>query len=245
MTTPLAKKSTTQDIQKRFDADVERFSNLETGQVATIDAPLAMELITKAAIAATPNIRRVLDIGSGAGNNTIKLLRDCAEPFECHLSDLSLPMLKRAEQRLEQEKTLGIRLFNGDFRHAEFAQAAYDVVIAAASLHHLRDDEDWLHAFAKIFRLLRPGGSFWITDLVFHEDRAIQGLMWERYGHYLHGIGGADYREKCFAYIDQEDSPRPMTYQLDLLRKVGFSRVDVLHKNSCFAAFGAIKSNAL
>jgi hypothetical protein len=38
-------KSTTEDIADRFDADVERFSNLETGQSATIDAPLSMQLI--------------------------------------------------------------------------------------------------------------------------------------------------------------------------------------------------------
>lgn len=241
MTTPLATKSTTQDIQQRFDADVERFSNLESGQAATIDAPLAMELITKAAIAATPSIRRVLDLGCGAGNNTIKLLRDYGSPFECHLCDLSLPMLERAKQRLEGEECSSIQTFHGDFRDTEFAEATYDVVIAAASLHHLRDDDDWFKAFTKIFRLVRTGGSFWITDLVSHEQGAVHQLMWERYGAYLVELGGSDYQQKVFAYIDKEDSPRPVTYQLDLLRKVGFSSVDILHKNSCFAAFGGVK----
>ena len=51
MGTPLEDKSSVSDIRKRFDKDVERFSNLETGQSAIMDAPLAMELITKAAIA--------------------------------------------------------------------------------------------------------------------------------------------------------------------------------------------------
>ena len=46
---------------------------------------------------------------------------------------------------------------------------------------------------------------------------------------------------KFFDYIDREDSPRPVTFQLDLLRSVGFTSVDVLHKNSAFAAFGAVK----
>lgn len=70
MNTPLNKKSTIEDIRKRFDSDVKRFSNRETGQTATIDTPLAMELITRAAISATPCIQRTLDIGCGAGNNT-------------------------------------------------------------------------------------------------------------------------------------------------------------------------------
>ncbi len=50
------------------------------------------------------------------------------------------------------------------------------------------------------------------------------------------------YRDKVFAYVDKEDSPRPITYQLDLLRRVDFDQVELLHKNSRFAAFGAIKS---
>ena len=53
---------TRQEIRQRFDADVERFSNLETGQSATIDAPLAMELITQAAHASTPEISRILSL---------------------------------------------------------------------------------------------------------------------------------------------------------------------------------------
>jgi len=63
MKTPLDRKSSTEEIRRRFDADVERFSNMETGQQATIDAPLAMELITRAALAVTHPIRSVLDIG--------------------------------------------------------------------------------------------------------------------------------------------------------------------------------------
>jgi len=113
--------------------------------------------------------------------------------------------------------------------------------MAAAVLHHLRDDADWEHAFEKIYRLLRPGGSVWITDLVSHQTIGVHEMMWQRYGDYLCEIGDEEYRDSVFAYIDKEDSPRPVTYQLDLLKRTGFSQVDLLHKNSCFAAFGAVK----
>jgi tRNA (cmo5U34)-methyltransferase len=43
-------------------------------------------------------------------------------------------------------------------------------------------------------------------------------------------------------YIHKEDSPRSVTYQIDLMRQVGFGSVEILHKNSCFAAFGGIKA---
>jgi len=157
----LAGKSTIDEIRERFDGDVERFSNLESGQSATIDAPLAMELITEAAVASTPAIRRVLDIGCGAGNNSIKLRQVHGKNFD--------------------------------------------------------------------------------VDLVSHETSSVYEMMWDRYGKYLCELGGEGYRDTVFEYIEKEDSPRPVTYQLDLLRRVGFTHVELLHKNSCFAAFGALK----
>jgi tRNA (cmo5U34)-methyltransferase len=240
MTTPLNQKSTTDEIRERFDRDVERFSNLETGQTATIDAPLAMELITQAACRATPNIRKVLDIGCGAGNNSVKLA-DYSTPFACDLIDLSLPMLQRAQQRISRITPKPVRIFQGDFRTIDLENERYDIILAAAVLHHLRDDRDWETTFQKIYNLTAPGGSFWITDLVSHETGAIHDLMWERYGQYLSSTGGEEYKDTVFGYIEKEDSPRPVTYQLDLLRNVGFSHVEILHKNSCFAAFGGCK----
>ena len=59
-------KSTVEEIRQRFDADVERFSNLETGQSATVDAPLVMALVAEAAAATTPHARHALDVGCGA-----------------------------------------------------------------------------------------------------------------------------------------------------------------------------------
>ncbi len=241
METPLHKKSSIDTIRARFDNDVDRFSVLATGQSATIDAPLAMELITNAAVATTTPITRVLDLGCGAGNNTLKLRQTLGTDFAADLLDLSQPMLDRATERVQAVNAGPVTQHFGDFRAIPMAAETYDVVLAAAVLHHLREDADWHAAFAKIYRILKPGGSVWITDLITHEVPQVHSLMWARYGEYLTDLGGADYREKVFAYIDKEDSPRPLTYQLDLLRKVGFSAVDILHKNSNFAAFGAVK----
>ena len=244
MATPLHQKSSLDTIRKRFDQDVERFSNLETGQSATIDAPLAMELITQAALAATPHIQHVLDIGCGAGNNSLRLLQECGNDFDIDLLDISRPMLERAYQRISAETKGNVTLFQEDIRTVSLSESHYDVILAAAVLHHLREEEEWEQVFDKLHRLLRPGGSLWITDLVTHEHEHIQQMMWSRYGAYLEQLGGTEYRNKVFSYIDIEDSPRPLTYQLDLMKNVGFLSIDVLHKNSCFAAFGGIKRPA-
>ena len=241
MPTPLANKSTVAQIRERFDKDVERFSQLETGQAATVDAPLAMELITTAAVQSTAPINRILDVGCGAGNNTLRLRQLLDKDIAVDLVDLSQPMLTRAAQRISGINAGAIKVICSDFRDAELESYSYDVVLAAAVLHHLRDDADWLGAFEKIFRVLRPGGSVWITDLVSHETNSVHQMMWDRYGEYLESLGGKQYRDSVFAYIDREDSPRPVTFQLELLRRVGFSQIELLHKNSCFAAFGAMK----
>src|SRR3978361_1708776 len=93
-------KSTVNEIRQRFDADVERFSTLETGQSATVDAPLAMALIAQAAAVTTPHARHVLDVGCGAGNYTLKLWEHLPN-LDVTLIDLSQPMLERATERIK------------------------------------------------------------------------------------------------------------------------------------------------
>jgi len=234
-------KSTVQEIKARFDTDVDRFSNLETGQQTTIDASFSMELIVDSIMAYSPNLKTVLDVGCGAGNYTLKLLSRKA-PLDCTLLDLSQPMLDRAKERIAAVNTGAITLMQDDIRTANLPENHYCTIMAAAVLHHLRDDSDWEAVFSKLYRLLKPGGSLWITDLVVQETPAIQQLVYrERYGSYLAGLKDEAYRDGVFAYIEKEDSPRSVNFQLKLLEKVGFRSVELLHKHLCFAAFGAIK----
>ena len=65
--------------------------------------------------------------------------------------------------------------------------------------------------------------------------------MQHKYGEFLAQLQGEEYRDHVLGYIAKEDTPRPLVFQLDLLREVGFAAVEVLHKHLCFAAFGAVK----
>ena len=236
-----ARKSTPEEIRNRFDADVERFSNLETGQSATIDAPISLELIARAAVGVRPDASALLDIGCGAGNYSLKLLQHL--PLKAiTLIDLSRPMLDRAVERIHSAApSVIVTAIQADIRATALAESAFDVAVAAATLHHLRDDNEWQQVFRDVHRALVPGGSFWISDLVTHQSPAVHNVMWQRYGEYLAAMKGPEYRDHVFSYIEAEDTPRPLVWQLDLLARTGFRAVEVLHKNSCFAAFGAIK----
>jgi len=114
MSTPLKDKSTLEEIRSRFDHDVERFSNLETGQQATIDAQLVLELVAKTCACHLHSGSNVLDLGCGAGNFTLRVLQEVGG-LNCHLVDLSGPMLARAEERLRQSSPVSVVTHQSDF----------------------------------------------------------------------------------------------------------------------------------
>jgi tRNA (cmo5U34)-methyltransferase len=236
----MSHKSTVNEIRQRFEHDVERFSNLETGQTATMDAALVLDLIAQSAARVTPHAASMLDLGCGAGNYTLKLLSHLPN-LDATLVDLSPAMLTRARERVSAATRGAVVTLEGDLRELDFGRERYDIVVAAAVLHHLREPGEWERVFSKLYDCLKPGGSIWISDLVSHSIPAIQALMWARYGDYLSAFKGDAYRDSVYAYIEHEDTPVPVLLQCELLRRSGFRDVEILHKNAVFAAFGAIK----
>lgn len=240
MKTDYSDKATNEEIRLRFDQDVARFSNLDTGQLTTLDAALTMDLCTEAAKYVNPNAKELLDIGCGAGNYTLKMLSKISD-LNCTLNDLSLPMLEKAKERVSALTKGMVTTIQLDMRALNLPADSYDVILAAATLHHLRTDEDWEQLFSMLYKALKPGGSLWISDLITQDSDVLNALFQQKYGAYLETLGGIEYRDKVFDYIAYEDTPRSVNYQLELMRKVGFDQVEILHKNLCFAAFGGIK----
>jgi tRNA (cmo5U34)-methyltransferase len=240
MPRPLNEKSTTEQIRQRFDADVERFSKLETGQQAAMDAPVILEVVSRSAACHVQPQGTLLDLGCGAGNFTLRVLGQVS-PLDCVLVDLSRPMLERAAPRVKAATSGSVQTIQSDMRLLSFEPASFDIILAGQVLHHLREDDQWQTMFARFYEWLRPAGTLFVADFVAFDDPGIQTLMMSRYAEHLENIGGAEYRDKVLAYCDVEDSPRSVKYQFDLLRTVGFREFDVLHRNALFAAFYARK----
>ncbi|WP_278034436.1 class I SAM-dependent methyltransferase [Flavobacterium nitratireducens] len=183
------KKSTVAEIRERFDNEVERFSNVETGQVATMDATIALELITSTAKAVKPNAKSILDLGCGAGNYTLKMLSKVAD-LDCTLIDLSQNMLDKAKERVSAETRGNVATIQGDIRDVELPNNQFDIVLAGAVLHHLREDSDWEMVFQKLYDSLTPGGCFLISDLLVQDHAEVNQIVWKMYANYLIGLGG-------------------------------------------------------
>ncbi|HEX3079549.1 MAG TPA: class I SAM-dependent methyltransferase [Puia sp.] len=233
-------KSTTTEIRERFDKDVERFSNLDSGQVSTIDAKISLELITEAARRIRPDAQTLLDIGCGAGNYTLMMLSKMKN-LNCTLVDLSKPMLDKAYERVSQVTEKKTEIIQGDIREIHLMEDHFDIILAGAVLHHLRDDADWDFVFRKLFSVLKSGGCLMISDVVTQDIETLNQYIWEKYGDYLENLGGKEYRQKVLDYVSKEDSPRSLNYQLELMKKIGFRHTEILHKNLCFAAFAGVK----
>ena len=235
-----ANKRNIAEIGRYFNGEVERFSDLARGQSSIKDARLMMDLLAEAASVLVPEARGLLDIGCGAGNQTLNLLR-MFPAADCTLLDISPAMLARARQRVEAVAKGKVAVLEEDFRTAPLPAEKFDLIVAAAVLHHLRDDADWTQAFSKIHSLLKPGGVLLVSDLIRHENSKIDGLFKARYEAFLRETLGNAEAERILRSIEESDTPSSAEYQFALLRRIGFREVGLLHKTLVFCAYYALK----
>jgi tRNA (cmo5U34)-methyltransferase len=88
---------------------------------------------------------------------------------------------------------------------------------------------------------LKPGGTFWINDIVIGETEEITQMMLDGWKSILRAQVGEDKVDFYLEKYESEDTPRTLSYQLDLMKSTGFKETFVLHKHFNFAAFGARK----
>lgn len=127
--------------------------------------------------------QRVLEIGCGTGNLTVRLAR--AHPdVEVIGTDPDPLALARAEQ-----KGSAARFERAYAQDLPYPDASFDRVLSSLMLHHL--DEDAKAAMlAEVARVLRPGGTLHLADFT-GEMHGVHGLLARRMrkeGHVTDGI---------------------------------------------------------
>ena len=233
-------KRTAAEIGRYFNGEVERFSDLAKGQASIKDARLMMDLLAETASALVPETHAILDIGCGAGNQALNLLQ-VFPGAECTLLDISPAMLERAKERVGAVASVPVIAEEGDIRTAELPQGKYDIAVAAAVLHHLRDEDDWKRTFAKIHSLLKPGGLMLVSDLICHANPKIEANFKVRQEAFLREALGDAEAERIMQSIADSDTPSPLEFQFGCLRETGFREVALRHNNLVVAAYYALK----
>jgi ubiquinone/menaquinone biosynthesis C-methylase UbiE len=97
--------------------------------------------------------RRILDVGSGAGQIVQHLLKYADPEASITGMDLSHDMLRRARRRLENAKP---RLLVADLSRLPFADGAFDCVTCGYVLEHLPEARIGL---AELSRVMAPGAK--------------------------------------------------------------------------------------
>lgn len=233
-------KSSPETIRRNFDQQVERFSNIDTGQTTAIDSPLCMELVARSAQLLNPEAKCIMDLGCGGGNYAVKVTSLLPE-VNCTLVDISANMLERAVERVRAITSGRVTALHGDYRELSLGENQFDVITAGTTLHHLRENEEWELVFRKVYRALKPGGTFWINDIVTGETDGMTQMMIDGWVSILQKQVSPDEVDMYLGRYESEDTPRTLSYQLDLMKQTGFKETFVLHKHFNFAAFGARK----
>lgn len=179
---------------------------------------------------------RVLDLGAGTG--LLAAMIAGAFPFaRIHLTDVSEAMLGQARQRFAGNPRVTFAVQD----HSQLtADAEYDLVLSALSIHHLENSAKQT-LFGQVYRALRRGGMFINADQAlgpFPEGEEAYHSQW------LAAVkaGGLSEPawEQAMARVAQ-DRNATLADQLAWLAGAGFDKIDCWYKWFRFVVYGGVR----
>jgi ubiquinone/menaquinone biosynthesis C-methylase UbiE len=109
----------------------------------------------------------VLDLGSGAGNDVFVARALVGDSGKVIGVDMTEDMIAKANTNLEKLGFDNIEFRLGEIENLPVTDSEVDVVISNCVLNLVPDKKS---AFAELFRSLRPGGHFCVSDIVLVGD---------------------------------------------------------------------------
>ncbi|MBN1381524.1 MAG: ubiquinone/menaquinone biosynthesis methyltransferase [Deltaproteobacteria bacterium] len=161
--------------------------------------------------------QKVLDVGCGTGDLTIRIAQSAQENITVSGYDFSRPMLDIAERKarkcIARER---ISFIHGDAAGMPFRDATFDCIGISFALRNLLFENPSAHQYlCEIFRVLKPGGKFLSVDSSQPQNKIIRWLDHLYLCTYVYTIGMVISGDRCaYKYLTRSamnfDSPEQL-----------------------------------
>lgn len=180
--------------------------------------------------------RNILDLGAGTGLLS-QFVRQWYPNAHIVLADLSEPMIAKARVRFANDSNVTFEVT--DYTTAPI-NGTYDSIVSALSIHHI-DDDAKRALFAKIFKALRPGGTFVNAEQVAGPTPQIDSLYKALWLEQVREAGATREQIADSLYRQQDDRCASVEDQLDWMREAGFTDADCWFKDNRFAVLSGTR----